>query len=317
MVLFGSRDDAGHTYGDTWQLSLSGPPTWARLELPTAPSPRSHATLVYDSIRQRLVLFGGMDAGGTPLRDTWFLPLAEGASWMLADSSGALPRARWAAAAAFDAEHDRVVVLNGTYDPCGEPTDIVLWDDWEMHSADPVPEPLALASVERHPQSVSLAWHARSSSGFTGAVARRTADTPWRTMAPVTQGADGTVRFEDTSVSPGAHYDYRVTWSVGPAARTTEAVSADVPALHFALQHGPNPSLVGIRVSFSLPDAAPAELAVLDVTGRTVAAQAVGDLGPGDHDLQLIGPGRLHPGHYWIRLKRGSQARTTGIVLLH
>ena len=79
-------------------------------------------------------------------------------------------RARWAAAAAFDAEHDRVVVLNGTYDPRGEPTDIVLWDDWEMHSADPVPEPLALASVERHPQSVSLAWHARSSSGFTGAV---------------------------------------------------------------------------------------------------------------------------------------------------
>jgi hypothetical protein len=317
MLLFGGRDDLDQTYGDTWQLSLAGGPAWSRLELPTAPPPRSHGALVYDSIRQRLVLFGGLDAAGVPLHDTWFLPLADGATWMLADSSsGTLPRGRWAAAATFDQEHDRVVVLNGTYEPCGDITDIVLWDDWQMRSFELPPEPLTLISVERHPQSVLLTWHGGLPARFAGAVARRTADSPWRTLAPVTQADDGTVHFEDTSVSPGTRYAYRVTWSDGPVASTTEAVWTDVPALHLALERGPNPRLDGIRISFSLPDAGPANLEVLDVTGRTVAARAVGDLGPGDHELQLAPPGALPPGRYWIRLRRGNQARTASLVLL-
>lgn len=316
MLLFGGRDDTGHTYAETWQLSLAGVPTWSPLALPTSPPARSHAAIVYDSIRQRVALFGGRSPDGVPLRDTWYLPLAEGATWVLADSSDVLPRERWAAAAAFDPEHDRMVVLNGTYDPCGPQEGIVVWDNWEMRSLDAVPEPLTLASVERHPQSVALEWHGSASGRFTGSIARRTEASPWRRLAAVIQSADGSVRFADTSVSPGVRYAYRITWSEGAVASTTEPVWTEVPALHLALERIQNPSHAGIRASFSLPDAGPGRLDVLDVSGRTVATRDVGDLGPGDHTLQLAAPGELVPGRYWVRLVRGSRTRTTGVVVL-
>jgi hypothetical protein len=316
MLLFGGRDDIGHTFSETWQLSLVGPPMWSRLELPTTPPARSHAVMVYDPIRQRLVLFGGRSPDGVPLRDTWYLPLAVGATWMQADSIGLLPRERWAAAAAFDPEHDRMVVLNGTYDPCGSMEDIALWDDWEMHSLDAIPAPLALAAVERHPQSVALEWRGNATGRFTGSIARRTDLSPWRTLATLGQSADGSVRYLDTSVSPGTRYAYRVTWSEGAVASTTEPVWTEVPALHLALERVENPSLAGIRVSFSLPDASPGRIDVLDVSGRTVESHDVSGLSPGDHTLQLTSPGALVPGRYWLRLVRGTQTRTTGVVVL-
>jgi len=63
----------------------------------------------------------------------------------------------------------------------------------------------------------------------------------------------------------------------------------------------PNPS-TGLSVSFSLPDAKPATLAVYDIGGREVSRREVGSLGAGRHVLMLQAPGTLAPGIYWVHL---------------
>jgi hypothetical protein len=96
--------------------------------------------------------------------------------------------------------------------------------------------------------------------------------------------------------------------------QATPAPVGDVPRLELAL-HGvsPNPSRGTLNVEFSLADAQPAWLEVLDVTGRRVAAREVGTLGPGRHRLDLRRG--LRPGIYLVRLAQGSRARVTKAVV--
>jgi hypothetical protein len=96
--------------------------------------------------------------------------------------------------------------------------------------------------------------------------------------------------------------------------QATPAPVGDVPRLELAL-HGvsPNPSRGTLNVEFSLADAQPAWLEVLDVTGRRVAAREVGTLGPGRHRFDLRGG--LRPGIYLVRLAQGSRARVTKAVV--
>jgi glycerophosphoryl diester phosphodiesterase len=55
-----------------------------------------------------------------------------------------------------------------------------------------------------------------------------------------------------------------------------------------------------VRVTFALPDGAPARLELLDIAGRLVASSDVGSLGPGRHEFAL-GRG-LRSGIYLVRL---------------
>jgi hypothetical protein len=92
------------------------------------------------------------------------------------------------------------------------------------------------------------------------------------------------------------------------------APAVDAPRLELAL-HGvsPNPSRGTLNVEFSLADAQPALLEVLDVSGRRVAAREVGTLGPGRHQLDLRSG--LRPGVYLVRLAQGNRARVTKAVV--
>jgi galactose oxidase-like protein len=68
MIIFGGTASAGY-YGDLWQLSLAGIPSWTPLPAGPGPSPRIYASMVYDSRRQRIVLMGGRTQDGKPLND--------------------------------------------------------------------------------------------------------------------------------------------------------------------------------------------------------------------------------------------------------
>jgi len=72
----------------------------------------------------------------------------------------------------------------------------------------------------------------------------------------------------------------------------------------------PNPARGTVAIAFTLPDDHPATLEVLDVSGRRVAARAVGSLGAGRHVLRLAEP-TLNPGLYFVRLVRGGRALTS------
>jgi cysteine-rich repeat protein len=91
---------------DQWQRDATGtwlPYTGAR------PSARHEAAMIYDSARQRLVLFGGLDPDGAALGDTWEF---DGTTWTKMTPAMS-PPARWSSGLAYVAGSGAHSVLFG------------------------------------------------------------------------------------------------------------------------------------------------------------------------------------------------------------
>ena len=81
MVIFGGDNGEGVDYNDVWVLEnangLGGTPTWVQFIANgvSSISPRELSSAVYDVTHNRMVVFGGIDAGNgsTLLNDTWVL----------------------------------------------------------------------------------------------------------------------------------------------------------------------------------------------------------------------------------------------------
>lgn len=107
VLLFGGSDTSSVT-NDTWVWNgtLS---TWAKLHPAHSPPARTNAAMVFDSARNRLVLFGGSNDLATALADTWEW---NGYDWSLQLPPQA-PPARWAHALAYDSKRHEVVLFGG------------------------------------------------------------------------------------------------------------------------------------------------------------------------------------------------------------
>ena len=98
-----------------WALSLSGTPAWTR-QTPTGTPPveRFGASMIYDPLRDRLVLFSGeWDAFPLP-SDVWALSLSGTPAWTEVIATGERPEGRFDATAIYDVVHDRMVVYGGS-----------------------------------------------------------------------------------------------------------------------------------------------------------------------------------------------------------
>jgi hypothetical protein len=123
LLLFGGGGDSW-AVSDLWELSLADPPTWRRLTdyQPFPPQARGivHASMVYDSIRDRLVAFGGRGdphEGFGAFMDTtaWELPLGtDTLVWRMLTPSGPTPSGRNKPTAVFDAARDQMVIFGGS-----------------------------------------------------------------------------------------------------------------------------------------------------------------------------------------------------------
>ncbi len=90
LVIGGYADDQRVGTSSVWALDLSHYPSWSRVR-PTGPepSPRWGACAVYDSLRDRVVMFGGATRASVPnawppdstLDDTWMLSLSGTPAW--------------------------------------------------------------------------------------------------------------------------------------------------------------------------------------------------------------------------------------------
>jgi hypothetical protein len=119
-VLFGGLD--GGYLADTW-LWRDG---WQRAAAANGPDARGWPAAAYDSLRQRIVLFGGRDQL-TVRGDTWAF---DGASWtQLAPPVS--PSARHGAAMAYDAARDRIVMRGGLTSLLGN----LVTELWEFDGA--------------------------------------------------------------------------------------------------------------------------------------------------------------------------------------
>jgi hypothetical protein len=127
MIVFGGYDGALHN--DVWQLSLSGVPAWHPiLASGTPPSPRTRSSLIYDPIRDRVIVFGGTD--DSLHNDVWALTLTGSPAWQELVSVGTPPSPRAGHAAIYDPVRDRMIVFGAVLYDHVEP------DLWSLALAD-------------------------------------------------------------------------------------------------------------------------------------------------------------------------------------
>jgi hypothetical protein len=182
----------------------------------------------------------------------------------------------------------------------------------------PVAVLLSLVSAVAEPERVTLVWHAAEGASLAATVERRGTNSDWAPLATVTADGTGRIAFEDRSVSPGERYAYRLAYSDEGVEHRSAETWVDVPrTLALALDGlRPNPAVGPLTVSFTLPSAAPATLALVDVSGRRILEREVGSLGAGRHLLRLDEAPHLAPGMYWLRLTQGGHALITRVVVV-
>ena len=125
LILFGGLAAAGQLLADTWAWDIQQ--GWALLgPAHVPPARRSHA-MAWDTVRQRVVMFGGEGSDGL-LADTWTW---DGTDWTATPSSApsSAPPARRDHAVAFDVARGRLVLFGG------DGGDALLADTWEWDGA--------------------------------------------------------------------------------------------------------------------------------------------------------------------------------------
>jgi hypothetical protein len=113
MILFGGWNGAGVYFAGVSQLSLSGSPAWSTIAAAgSPPASRSGHTAVYDAVRNRMLVFGGI-SGGTVFNDVRALSLGASPTWTLLTPSGVPPAGRHGHVAIYDPLRDRMIIARG------------------------------------------------------------------------------------------------------------------------------------------------------------------------------------------------------------
>lgn len=121
LILSGGNGSISYCYGtfsDLWLLSYAngrgGAPAWTQLTPPApVPSKRGSHSGVYDAAHQRFIIYGGGDACGPGLNDTWVLSGQFNGTpvWTQLAPAGPLPAPDYANAV-YDAASNRLILWN-------------------------------------------------------------------------------------------------------------------------------------------------------------------------------------------------------------
>jgi len=234
ILLYDSREDRTFLFsGAMWVLDFANR-TWTSLHTTRGPPPWYLASGVYDSRADRIFVFGGL-VYGQPLSDTWsFDP--DNATWTnLTLRAG--PGPRYAAAAAYDAGLDRVVLYGG-YGYAPSPygtfqvyTDTWLFDPesgvWTNVTATSTPPPLGVVRLFYDPQGRQDILIGRGNEydtwSFNGTALRWTNVTPAYSPGPGYVDLSSTYDSLDAEVIIVARAssleaaDHMVTWGYRPS----------------------------------------------------------------------------------------------------
>jgi hypothetical protein len=168
MIVFGGRDGNGNNLNDVWILADangagSHPSEWGEL-IPNgaagSPPARSGHSAVYDSVNNRMIIFGGCSANCAPvLNDVWVLANANGMggtpAWTEL-SSGEGPAARTNAAVAYDEEYNELIVFggqDGSANQCSTFTDV-----WVLTTANGLGVPARMVGLSRPRGAIWSPW---------------------------------------------------------------------------------------------------------------------------------------------------------------
>jgi hypothetical protein len=203
-----------------------------------------------------------------------------------------------------------VVYAGGSFENMGD------WPQGGVAAIGDITTPtlLSLVSADAAVGRVRLAWYS-AGGAVEATVYRRSSESGWARVGNIAADGSGRLEFEDTDVSEGVRYGYRLGVGSGGVSGGGERYFGEawveVPgAAGFALL-GPRPSPASdgvVRVAFSLPNGAEARLELIDVAGRVVSRRDVGELGGGSHVVTFAPDRPLAAGLYWVRLTRAGRA---------
>ncbi len=129
VLVWDSNDASGHR--GVYALALATM-TWSELAVSgPAPPRRAGESLIYDPVRDRLVLFGGA-AGDVSFQDAWALTLGGTPAWAPLAATGGPPDPRSAHVAIYDPVRDRMIVFGGYAELGGSNLFYSLSDAWEL-----------------------------------------------------------------------------------------------------------------------------------------------------------------------------------------
>jgi len=120
MIVFGGAHTA-----EVWVLSNAngqgGTPAWTQLTPSPGPAARSAHSAVYDSVNNRMTIFGGNNTLGVLFNDVWVLSNTNGVGgtpvWTQLAPAGAIPPApRAAHTAVYDPASNVMTIFGGTID---------------------------------------------------------------------------------------------------------------------------------------------------------------------------------------------------------
>jgi galactose oxidase-like protein len=335
MLVFGG---IGAAMDSTPVLTFDPEPAWSMLR-PTGPAPsaREAPGVVYDPVRDRVLLFGGFVSnflgGGTGLNDLWELTLGPTPAWTLLTPSGVPPAGRGYHGMVYDAALDRMVVIGGMGTGSSDPT--TRRDVWALSLAGTPTWSLVtpLGSTPRFLQSSPVVLDAfrrralvYASSGFADSVFALSLEPPetWGYLEAA-DGPPNNRRFTSAVFDPS---DDRLVLFGGAI---TGGWTADAWELRFEspvigvdpddgirgpalVRAVPNPSTGPMHVSFTLRERAPVVLELYDLAGRRLARRELGPLGPGDHAGRFDEATALPTGLYLVRLVRPRETVIARVV---
>lgn len=103
---------------------------WEALSTDSGPTARIGSSMVYDSARNRMILFGGHDRVGLYETDTWTLNLDGNSTWQILATEGNPPTPRHSHVAVYDPVRDRMIVFGGSVGQDGNFS--IQNDTWEL-----------------------------------------------------------------------------------------------------------------------------------------------------------------------------------------
>lgn len=112
MVVTCGQDAYGR-HNFTWALSLAEHLIWSEVD-GTFPRPtyRDLSAATYDPLRERMILFGGLDDGGLR-NDAWSLSLQGEPTWKALTPARTPPSPRYGHSSVYDGARDRLIIFGG------------------------------------------------------------------------------------------------------------------------------------------------------------------------------------------------------------
>lgn len=309
-------------YGDTWGWSMADS-SWTLLS--TSGPVRTEHSAVYDAVRDRMLVYGGIDANGTYSNEVWSLSLGD-LTWSRLDANGAPPTGRALHTAIYDPVHDRMVVYGGATQNWSWP----MRDVWTLDFGG-----TALPQVEaRWLGPATPGGHGEFLAVVTSRMAGRqyyssqlslgpNLNTTYISTAPLASGESDTIRFS-IPVPDSLRGEMNARFSVScpgvpyfstPIIMPLALNTPDAPTAQ-RLDVWPNPAPGALSVSFTLARPEAATIDLFDIGGRRVASIPLGTLGAGAHSMTLAQTRKISGGIYFLRLTHGNTTETRRVCFV-